>query len=231
MIISNKHQFIFIKTRKTAGTSLELSLAKICGSQDVITPLGKRDESLRKELGIKPPQNYNISLSNYNLLDYLKVAVTLKPRQFYNHNSAKRVKQYTKKEKWDSYYKFCFDRNPWDKVISSYWFVTRGRVSVEEYILSGEAKKNASNYHLYSSTGHILVDKVYRYEDLSQVLSELGVRFDLDKSMELPKAKGNIRKDKRPYEQVLSNELIEFIGEEFKDEVNLLGYKPKKSEL
>lgn len=231
MIISDKHQFVFIKTRKTAGTSLELAFAQICGNKDVITPLGKRDEILRGELGILVPQNYNVAIENYKLLDFVKVILKLKKRQFYNHNSAERVKQYTNKKKWDAYYKFAFDRNPWDKVISSYWFVTRGRISIKEYIESGEAKKNASNYHLYSSNGKVIVDKVYRYEDLQKALNDLSMRFGVEKPIELPRAKGNIRKDKRPYEEVLTEELIQIIGKEFKDEIELLCYKPKKSKL
>lgn len=231
MIISEKHQFIFIKTRKTAGTSIELGLAKICGDKGVITPLGNRDEVLRTELGIRAPQNFNIPIENYGVMDYLKVVLTLKPRQFYNHNGAVRIKGYTNDEKWNGFYKFAFDRNPWDKVISSYWFATRGKIRLEEYITSGEAKENAFNFPLYAPNGKVIVDKVYRYEDLQNSLNDLSVRFGLEQPMELPRAKGNIRKDKRPYEEVLTDELIQIIGEEFNDEIKLLGYKPKKSKL
>ena len=37
MIISHKHKFIFFKTRKTAGSSIQVSLAKYCGEDDIIT--------------------------------------------------------------------------------------------------------------------------------------------------------------------------------------------------
>jgi hypothetical protein len=39
MIISHRHRFIFIKTRKTAGTSIEVYLSRFCGEEDVVTPL------------------------------------------------------------------------------------------------------------------------------------------------------------------------------------------------
>ena len=39
MIISHKYKFIFIKTRKTAGSSIEYNLSNYLGDDDVITPL------------------------------------------------------------------------------------------------------------------------------------------------------------------------------------------------
>jgi hypothetical protein len=56
MIVSHKHRFIFLKTKKTAGTSIELALSALCGRDDIITPLAQpEDEPLR--LG-HAPQNW-----------------------------------------------------------------------------------------------------------------------------------------------------------------------------
>lgn len=38
MIISHKHNFIFIKTAKTAGSSIEAYLSPFCGESDIVTP-------------------------------------------------------------------------------------------------------------------------------------------------------------------------------------------------
>ena len=48
MIISHSHKYIFIKSLKTAGTSIEAALSQHCGKDDMVTPLGdywfNRDE-------------------------------------------------------------------------------------------------------------------------------------------------------------------------------------------
>ena len=38
MIISHEHKFIFLKTKKTAGTAIEAALSELCGPSCVITP-------------------------------------------------------------------------------------------------------------------------------------------------------------------------------------------------
>jgi hypothetical protein len=39
MIINHRYKFIFLKTRKTAGTSIESALSQFCDSNDIITPI------------------------------------------------------------------------------------------------------------------------------------------------------------------------------------------------
>jgi len=51
VILSRKHQFIFIKTNKTAGAPIELALSRHCGDDDTITPLLPDDCPSSKHLG------------------------------------------------------------------------------------------------------------------------------------------------------------------------------------
>src|SRR4026208_1699742 len=57
MIISHEHKFIFLKTKKTAGTAIEAALSELCGPRCVITPHREESEGDRKGLA---PQNYRI---------------------------------------------------------------------------------------------------------------------------------------------------------------------------
>src|SRR5262245_66480011 len=58
MIVSHAHKFIFLKTKKTAGTSIELALSELCGPDDVITPLAEVDEAQRD--GKRSAQNWRL---------------------------------------------------------------------------------------------------------------------------------------------------------------------------
>ena len=58
MIASHRHRFIFLKTRKTAGTSVEIALSKVCGPDDIITEISPEDEALRRAAGGVAPQNF-----------------------------------------------------------------------------------------------------------------------------------------------------------------------------
>ena len=57
-IVSYQKNFIFIKTNKTAGTSLEIALSKFCGKEDIIGPIFTQDEDLRKSKGFLGAQNF-----------------------------------------------------------------------------------------------------------------------------------------------------------------------------
>lgn len=125
MIISHRHKFIFIKTEKTAGTSIEMALASICGPEDIITPLvHPEDRAFAQSLGetIRKPQNYNIPMRKWYAIDLIQALKTRNWPKFYNHIGANEIKRFVDPQIWNSYFKFCFERNPWDKVVSYYYW-------------------------------------------------------------------------------------------------------------
>jgi hypothetical protein len=125
MIISHRHRFIFIKTEKTAGTSIELALARICGPDDVISAVvHPADRALQKSLGpgYRGQQNDVIPLRYLTSLDMLQGIRRRRRSRFINHMGAADIRRFVPQEVWRNYYKFCVERNPWDKVVSSYFW-------------------------------------------------------------------------------------------------------------
>lgn len=44
-------------------------------------------------------------------------------RTWYNHMPAKEIRALTGQATWDEYYKFCVVRNPFDEMVSLWWFI------------------------------------------------------------------------------------------------------------
>jgi hypothetical protein len=231
MIISHKYKFIFLKTNKTAGTSVEIALSKFCGTDDIITPICLRDEKIRGELGYPAPQNHTSSIWGYTLADIFKIIYKRRKKiRFYNHIPAKKVRAYIGKEVWDSYYKFCIERNPWDRVVSLYYWRHRRESeplpAISEFVNSKDPKiLKKRGRRVYTINGKIAVDKICKFENLANDLEEVRKHVGIPEKLELPRAKTGFRKDKRNYREILSETDREKVARLFHEEIDLLGYE------
>ncbi len=231
MILSHRHKFIFFKTNKTAGTSLEIALSRFCGPRDVITPLAPADEVLRRQLGYPGPQNYYLPWKRYTRADWLRFLKKGRHFKFYNHIAACKAKPRIDPRVWQDYYKFCFTRNPWDRFVSFYYWRRRKDpfVSMADFLDSAEMKLlYKRGYGLYTQDDQLLVDKVYRFENLEQALVDIRERCNLPHCLELPRTKTAYRKDKKPYQQLLAPAEWDKIARLFAREIALFGYRFSK---
>lgn len=227
MIISHRHKFIFIKTRKTAGTSLEIALSKYCGPDDIITPISQKDELTRKNLGCRMAQNYLYSLSQYTPKDIVRLLYFQKRIGFFNHISANEVCHHIPPQIWNTYYKFCFERNPFDKIISRYYWQVKNpeKISLTNYI--EKLKYKASDFDLYTNKGKIIVDEVFPYENMESSLVHISSKLGFNETLDLTniKAKGGTRKEKTHYKALLSEKDIELIKLYFSNEISTFDYR------
>ena len=226
MIISHKHRFIFIKTEKTAGTSLEIALSSFCDDSDIITPLVPEDEAVRQSVSGQAARNFYVPFGKYSFRKWGKLLIKGQRTKFYNHITAKEIKNFVDEDVWTNYFKFCFERNPWDKLISWYYwrYKTEPRPTISEFIDSGEAAK-VSAYPLYTIDDQVAVDKVFMYERMEEELNELSSHLNLPYQLILPKANGGVRRDKRHYKDVLTSKERGAVANLFRREIKLFGYK------
>lgn len=203
MIINHTYKFIFIKTRKTAGTSIEIALSQFCGPDDVITPIAPEDEAIRRELGWTGPQNYRVPLRSYRLADWAGLVLKQRRKVFHNHAPASFIQENVDREIWDSYYKFCFERDPFDKAISHYyWSTTEPRPDINEFLMATPARQ-LTNWARYTIADQVVVDFVGRFEDLAGDLAVVAQKVGLPGKIIPPKAKGGYRSDRQHYSRVL----------------------------
>jgi hypothetical protein len=204
MIISHEHEFIFLKTRKTAGTSLEIALSQHCGPEDVITPIWPQDEAVRRRLGYRGPQNYAVPWGAYGAGDWLQLCRHRECLAFYNHAPAAFIQRYVGERVWQDYFVFCFERNPFDKAISLYYWVTEGpERPLLAQCLQSLPQRVLSNWPIYARGDEVVADFVGRYEHLDDDLAEVWARLRLPSAPELPRAKAGQRTDRRSYREVL----------------------------
>ncbi len=227
MIISHKYKFIFVKTKKTAGTSVEIALSRHLGSDDIITPISPNDEDMRIELGGMGPQHFiETSLWNYSPRDWVRRWRRGKIKErFFNHIPAKLIRRRIGEDVWNSYQKFTIERNPWDKVVSLYHYqkMDAKDVSLEQFIKSGKSQI-ACDYDRYSIGGVNQMDFICRYENLQADLNEICGKIGIPE-LELPRAKGGFRTEKRPYSELYTSLARDIVAKDFKREIELFGYE------
>lgn len=214
MIISHKYKYIFLKTNKTAGTSIEIALSKFCGEDDVITPISPEDEEMRRLLGYKGPQNYQSNDTNEG--------------EFYNHIPAKEIKELISSEVWDNYFKFCFERNPWDRFVSLYYwrYKSEPRPSITKFLeTSIPLALKRRGYDVYTINSKVVVDRICRFEHLPKELEKIRSELNIPEELELPRAKVNFRKNKSSYREILNDKERAKIASLFIDEITLFGYE------
>ena len=206
MIASHAHRFVFIKTRKTAGTSLEIALSRHCGPDDIVTRISPADEELRAAAGGVPPQNDRTDPSSYA------------------HMGARRVIQVIGQETWDDYFTFAVERNPFDVVASSWRYSARKPTFTKTFAEFVRTPRRldrlALNERLYRLGGRIIVDRVYRYEELPAAVADISARLGLD--LDLPHAKQGSGPH---YRELYGPGDAEIVGERFARTIREFGYE------
>lgn len=226
MIVSHRHRFVFIKTRKTAGTSVEVFLSPTCGERDIVTPLEPPEPGHR-------PRNFRGLFNPFTAAaqrePWLRTAKRLVTAcRYYNHMPALLVRERVGAAVWDEYFTFCVERNPWDKVVSM-WHMERGRtgrdLSLREYLAHG--RRFPLNEPLYTDgSGAVIVDEVLRYErldeGLARVFERVGVPFPGSLGI---RTKAGYGRPKRSYREAFDDETRGMVARIFAREIALLGYE------
>lgn len=194
MILSDEHKFIFLKTRKTAGTSIEIELSGLLGNRAVVVPFGVSESNHR-------PRNYRGFWNLIpELLDYqIPVRSTLsdliKRRRFYNHISARILRHRVGRKRWSTYFKFCVERDYLSKTQSHINMrLFSGRIKdKEEYFKN---RNFCLNMQFYSIDGDIVVDRIIKFEKLNTQLKEVfgGIGLQGFSTLQV-RAKGRIKKN------------------------------------
>ncbi|MDN3517871.1 sulfotransferase family 2 domain-containing protein [Aquisalimonas lutea] len=242
-IVCHKHKFMFIKTRKTAGSSVEIALSRLCDADDFVTPLSYPDgfdERLRRESGGQSPVNWRKRWWQYrdwkeirHRIKYGKQAMVLG-----THATARELRNRYGDATWNQYLRVTIERNPWDKAVSRYWWMKHRHerrhstpfepMSAFFHRVAEQRPHWLSNWHHYTINDQLAVDVVLFYETLQDDLYALARRLRVsEETLQLPqkRAKSGFRRDDRPYTEVLSPQDRDLITDVCRKEIELFGYR------
>ena len=221
-----------MKTTKTAGTSIEIALSRHCEERDIVTPLVPSDEVTRRDVGGVGPVNHLAPVSTYRLGDLRRRLTGTKKVRYSNHMSGQEVRHLVGTETWDSSFTLCVERNPWDRVISMFHYFNavqrppRPAVDFDRFLRMPVMQRLKSKGEgIYCAGGEVIVDRVLRYESLASELEDVRVHLGLPAPLELPRAKGGHRTDRRPAREVYSDEQAQIVADLFADTIERMGYE------
>ena len=204
VVVSHAFKFIFVKTTKTAGTSVESCLSRFLPGSDSLSP-------------IYPPVDCH-SPRNWKLPN---------GKHLYNHMPIREVINIYGSEIPD-YKSWCIERHPVDKCISHFAMLINSpqhnkgneRLEWDEYVEKGQFPVDLDKW---SINGTVVVDRVFDYDLISAqvpeyLLAEFGIsNFSLD-----VRAKSGFRSGRVPSIEEVSRGQKEVIMNAFERSNSLL---------
>ena len=219
-------------------SSLEAYLSQYCGPNCILTTLyppveGHEPRNYTGYFNPSPDLISALSLGSLRSIKNEAVAVLdrLKNKTKYTpHMPAYLIRSRIPRRIWDSYYKFCVERNPWDKMVSYYYWQKKLKevgeeISFSEYIVNTNFRGDTYRY-MSKNLDHLLVDRVLRYENLNEELEEVFTSLSIPYKGSLPfLAKHKARKKEGSYRDYYDKQLEDLVRERFHREIELLGFE------
>lgn len=216
-MISHKHKFIFTHINKCGGTTIDTMLIKYCDGF-------KQSHAATLLETLHSPTPVNKLYGELNQVKHLSARQTLNSKS-------------------QNYFKFSFVRNPWDKLVSAYFYRKHrsGRyksMNFRQFVkyrvkhwkinttYSGKLNKkffwSADQYDwLCGSDGEVIVDFVGKVENFQNDFNHICDRIGIPQER-LPHINKTKHKHYTEYYDVVTREIVE---RKFAKDIEYFGYK------
>lgn len=212
--------FIFLKTHKTASTSVEAALEVLC------TPEGHVPEHQQAE--IKSELGYvSGRMGGQHPSDFIAA-----------HAGARAIERKVGKEVFENYTKVYTTRNPYDKVVSWFWHVMPEKTASRLTESFDDTLQLFSDWlqmrptlpadlDIYRASSGVFPAETIRFEhldeDLRAFVTKMGATIDLSK---MPRWKSGARGHKdRPYQDYYNHDTQNIVRKRFKFDFEHFGYE------
>jgi hypothetical protein len=206
VLVSHIYKFIYIKNRKVAGSSVESFFGKYC--QDPNKDYHYNDD-------------IDESIDEFGIIG---ARLSGKKNNWISHKSASCIKKDLGDVIFNNYLKFCVIRNPYDKMVSAYfWEKNNTKQTFKDFAKN----TNVSNIDIHCIDNVNVCDYFIRYENLEEDILKLCEKLNIQdfNITDLPKHKSTQRTDKSHYSKFYDEETKQIVYENHKKEFELFGYK------
>ncbi len=215
MIISHTYKFIFLRTEKTAGTSLTAALEAVIDPGDMVADMARP------------------AWAKFSPIHHGALKRNL-PRAFglHAHATAAQAKAVIGAARFNSYFKFAVERNPWDRQVSLYFQRKHKRGQGDDANFDRDMKSllfrsteyvRLNNWSIYTINNDIVADEIIRYENLDGGLEKVLAHVGLKGTLNMPSLRSGYR-DEKDYRTHYSNETREQIARWYRQEIDALGF-------
>ena len=182
--INHKLKAVFIHVHKTGGTYISYMLHKYYGFTNYYLRRPDHDTfCLNKK---KTTKYINYENRVHGVLLYYKTSAYINKKMGMTP------------DKWNKYYKFCFIRNPYDKIISAWNHINRFNIPFKNYLLLMPICNDVEYMHMFlpqvkniiNEKGIININYIGKFEtletDFQNILHNIGVKniiHDVEKKM------------------------------------------------
>lgn len=207
VLISHKYKFIYIKNVKVAGSSIESFFGQFCINPE------------------KSTYNFNDSIKQ-SIDDYGIIGSRLKGVNendiWRNHISAEEIKKHLGNDKFNKYFKFAVIRNPYDVIVSCYYW-EKSNLKFKDYAKT----KIVDNFNRCCINNKSVCDYYIKYENLLEDIVNVCKILNIDNYdiNDLPKHKSNIRPKNIHYRDYYDDETRIKVYENHKDIFEKFGYE------
>lgn len=242
VLVCHLHKFIFLKTRKTAGTSVEAALQVLIsegGVEEETNESVGRDGIVGRRMQGKMLRTANdgriLSLQRQHKSSYRHQPHYRRARAlWYHHKPAAEVKRDLGDGMWSSYHKISVVRNPWDKVVSLWKWQTRNEathLNFRDFVLH---LQHSDDWHIHSLDNRRSCDTYIRFEDivggLKHAMDKMGIEEDLQARVlaTLPHYKDSVggeERDAKAYRSYYDEETRAHVAQVYRREVALFRYE------
>jgi len=135
-------------------------------------------------------------------------------------------------EKWKTYYKFAFVRNPYDKMVSAWFHINRFQIPFKNFLNLDKFCNDVEYMHMFMpQTRNIINEKanielnfIGKFENLEEDFQKILKNIGIKRIIHDPNKKLNVRRHSEYQKYYTDQDVLDKVNNFLKEDFNLLDY-------